>query len=89
MMRLGRPAPVSREEQAANRPSSAQPTPQLVHFLCAGALESAHVFFLATDRFQRHDRVVTLKMTNSGILTEKLKADDSVDALTARLNFKF
>ena len=33
--------------------------------------------------------VVTLKTTNSGILTEKLKADDSVDALTARLNFKF
>jgi opacity protein-like surface antigen len=33
--------------------------------------------------------VVTLKTTNSGILTEKLKADHSVDALTAWLNFKF
>jgi hypothetical protein len=30
-----------------------------------------------------------LKTTNSGILTEKLKADHSVDALTAWLNFKF
>jgi hypothetical protein len=30
-----------------------------------------------------------LKTTSSGILTEKLKADHSVDGLTARLNFKF
>jgi hypothetical protein len=29
-----------------------------------------------------------LKTTNSGILTEKLKADHGVDALTARLNLQ-
>lgn len=33
--------------------------------------------------------VATLATTNSGILTEKLKADYDLDTVTARLNFKF
>ena len=33
--------------------------------------------------------VVTLTTTNSGILTEKLKASHEVDSVMGRLNFKF
>jgi outer membrane immunogenic protein len=33
--------------------------------------------------------VVTLKTTNSGITTEKLRASHEIDTVTARLNFKF
>jgi hypothetical protein len=77
------------QEQVTVRIDVADVAPlQLVYFLCADALDPARVFSWQRIDFGTSD-VVTLKTTKSGILNEKLKADDSVDVLTARLNFKF
>jgi hypothetical protein len=51
--------------------------------------QGGHAGLLATDLLGRVQHVDRMKTTNSGILTEKLKADDRVDALTVWLNFKF